>query len=53
MTADNMTNEDIAQALYVTSKTVELHLSSVYRKLQIASRAQLLEALAAGDVVTA
>ena len=53
MAAENMTNKDIAQALFVTPKTVEVHLSSVYRKLQIASRAQLLDALASGDAVTA
>jgi DNA-binding CsgD family transcriptional regulator len=45
MAAENMTNKDIAQALFVTPKTVEVHLSSVYRKLQIASRAQLPDAL--------
>ena len=47
MAADNMTNKDIAQALYVTPKTVEVHLSSVYRKLEITSRAQLPDVLAA------
>src|SRR5581483_1541111 len=31
MAAENMTNKDIAQALFVTPKTVEVHLSSVYR----------------------
>src|SRR5581483_2084771 len=46
MAAENMTNKDIAQALFVTPKTVEVHLSSVYRKLQISSRAQLPQALA-------
>jgi class 3 adenylate cyclase/DNA-binding CsgD family transcriptional regulator len=45
MAADNMTNKDIAQALFVTPKTVEVHLSSVYRKLEITSRAQLPAAL--------
>ncbi len=47
MAAESMTNKDIAQALFVTPKTVEVHLSSVYRKLEIASRAQLPEALVA------
>jgi class 3 adenylate cyclase/DNA-binding CsgD family transcriptional regulator len=47
MAADNMTNKDIAQALFVTPKTVEVHLSSVYRKLEISSRAQLPAALTA------
>jgi len=45
MAAGNMTNKDIAQALFVTPKTVEVHLSSVYRKLEISSRAQLPAAL--------
>ena len=35
------TNRDIAQALFVTPKTVEVHLSSVYRKLGIRSRREL------------
>jgi class 3 adenylate cyclase/DNA-binding CsgD family transcriptional regulator len=47
LAAENLTNKDIAQALFVTPKTVEVHLSSVYRKLQITSRAQLPEALGA------
>ena len=47
MAAENMTNKDIAQALFVTPKTVEVHLSNVYRKLGIGSRAQLGEALGA------
>jgi DNA-binding CsgD family transcriptional regulator len=45
MAAENMTNKDIAQALFVTPKTVEVHLSSVYRKLEISSRGQLPAAL--------
>jgi DNA-binding CsgD family transcriptional regulator/tetratricopeptide (TPR) repeat protein len=45
MAADGMTNRDIAQALFVTPRTVEVHLSSVYRKLAISSRSQLPQAL--------
>jgi DNA-binding CsgD family transcriptional regulator/tetratricopeptide (TPR) repeat protein len=41
------TNREIAQGLFVTPKTVEVHLSSVYRKLGIASRRELERALAA------
>ena len=41
-------NRDIAQALFVTPKTVETHLSSVYRKLGIRSRRELPAALAVG-----
>ena len=50
MAAQGMSNKELAQALFVTVKAVEVHLSSVYRKLQISSRAQLAQALAgAGD----
>jgi DNA-binding CsgD family transcriptional regulator/tetratricopeptide (TPR) repeat protein len=45
MAAEGPTNREIAQALFVTPKTVEIHLSSVYRKLGISSRAQLPIAL--------
>jgi DNA-binding CsgD family transcriptional regulator len=46
MAAGGPTNREIAQALFVTPKTVEVHLSSVYRKLGISSRSQLQAALA-------
>jgi len=47
MAAEDMSNKEIAQALFVTVKTVEQHLSHVYRKLDIASRRELGAALAA------
>jgi DNA-binding CsgD family transcriptional regulator len=47
LAADGQTNRDIAQILYVTPKTVEVHLSNVYRKLNISSRRELPEALTA------
>jgi len=46
MAAEEMTNREIAQALFVTPKTVEVHLSNAYRKLEISSRRQLAAALA-------
>jgi DNA-binding CsgD family transcriptional regulator len=46
MAAGGPTNREIAQALFVTPRTVEVHLSSVYRKLRIRSRSQLAAALA-------
>jgi DNA-binding CsgD family transcriptional regulator len=46
LAAEDMSNKDIAQALFVTVKTVEVHLSSAYRKLDISSRRQLAAALA-------
>jgi DNA-binding NarL/FixJ family response regulator len=49
MAAEGPTNKEIAQALFVTPKTVEVHLSSAYRKLGINSRSQLAAALAETD----
>lgn len=45
MAAAGMSNREIAQALFVTGKTVEVHLSHVYQKLHIGSRKELPEAL--------
>jgi DNA-binding CsgD family transcriptional regulator len=47
--AGGLTNRQIAQALFVTEKTVEGHLSSAYRKLGITSRSQLAAVIAAAD----
>jgi DNA-binding NarL/FixJ family response regulator len=46
LAADGMTNREVAQQLFVTPKTVEVHLSNAYRKLDIRSRRQLATALA-------
>ena len=46
LAAGGSTNRDIAQALFVTPKTVEVHLSNAYRKLGIRSRRDLAAALA-------
>ncbi len=46
LAAQGQTNKQIAQTLFVTPKTVEVHLSNAYRKLEISSRGELSEALA-------
>ena len=46
LAAGDQSNKAIAQALFVTVKTVEMHLSSVYRKLRIGSRRELSALLA-------
>jgi DNA-binding CsgD family transcriptional regulator len=38
-------NREIAEALFVTLKTVESHLGHIYGKLGISGRSQLAEAL--------
>ena len=47
MAAEGMSNPQIAQALFLTRRTVEMHLTNAYRKLDISSREELPEALAA------
>ncbi len=51
MAAEGMVNKEIAQALFVTPKTVETHLGHVYRKLDISSRKELPEALRQGGQI--
>jgi DNA-binding NarL/FixJ family response regulator len=45
LAAEGRSNREIAQALYVTPKTVELHLSRCYRKLGVTSRTGLAPAM--------
>jgi DNA-binding CsgD family transcriptional regulator len=46
LAAQGIRNREIAETLFVSLKTVEVHLSRVYGKLGIRSRSQLAEALA-------
>ena len=46
LAAKGGTNREIAQALFVTEKTVETHLGRAFRKLDITSRRQLPDVLA-------
>lgn len=48
--AAGLSNKQIAAELFIAEKTVEMTLSSVYRKLGIRSRAGLFAALNSGDV---
>jgi len=45
MAADGATNKEIAQALFLSVKTIEMHLSHTYRKLDIGSRRELPSAI--------
>jgi DNA-binding CsgD family transcriptional regulator len=53
LASQNLTNREIAQSLFITARTVEGHLTSVFRKLRLDSRSELPTALAAGDRVSA
>jgi len=41
MASDGMTNREIAQRLFVTSKTIETHLRHVFQKLDVGGRSEL------------
>ena len=45
LAADGLANKEIAAALYVSVRTVEVHLKHVYEKLGIRSRTQLARRL--------
>jgi DNA-binding CsgD family transcriptional regulator len=49
LAAQSLTNREIAQELFVTARTVEGHLTSVFRKLQLSSRDELGGVLGAPD----
>ncbi|UUY05498.1 helix-turn-helix transcriptional regulator [Svornostia abyssi] len=46
LAAAGSANREIAQTLYVTPKTVEVHLTNAYRKLGVRSRRELSGVLA-------
>ena len=50
LAAQGLTNREIAQALYVTARTVEGHLTRTFQKLDVSSREDLAEALQARAV---
>lgn len=50
MASGGLSNAEVAQALFVTVKTIEMHLSNVYRKLHIGARTDLREALTDSSV---
>jgi DNA-binding CsgD family transcriptional regulator len=45
LVADGGSNRDVASQLFISEKTVEYHLSSVFRKLGVRSRTQLVSVL--------
>lgn len=44
--ARGLTNREVAQALFLSPKTVEFHLTRIYRKLDVHARAELVERFA-------
>ena len=53
LASQGLTNREIAQSLFITARTVEGHLTSVFRKLMLDSREELPAALAGGAPIPA
>ena len=47
MATQGLSNREIAEALFLTRRTVEMHLTGAYRKLDVSGRQDLPAALAA------
>ena len=50
--SSGVTNKEAAAALFLTPKTIEFHLSKIYRKLDVRSRTALARRLAADELLT-
>ena len=50
MAAAGHTDREIAQALFITRKAVEMHLHNAHRKLDVNARTQLPDALAQNEL---
>ncbi len=48
LAADGLTNQQLASALFLSVRTIEFHLSNIYRKLQVRRRVQLVRVIAQG-----
>jgi DNA-binding CsgD family transcriptional regulator/tetratricopeptide (TPR) repeat protein len=53
LASQDLTNREIAQMLFITDRTVEGHLTSVFRKLRLDSRTELSAALSENAPVSA
>ncbi len=42
LVANGLSNKQVADRLFVTEKTIKFHLTNIYRKMNIASRTQLI-----------
>jgi DNA-binding CsgD family transcriptional regulator len=45
LVCEGLTNRQVGRRMLITEKTVEMHVSRVYRKLNVCSRVGLLRAL--------
>jgi DNA-binding NarL/FixJ family response regulator len=52
LVSQGRTNAQVGQAIFLSTRTVEFHLSRAYRKLGVASRTELTRRLASADVIS-
>jgi len=48
--AEGLSNKEVAARLYLSTKTVEFHLSNAYRKVGVRSRVELARYVAEGGL---
>ena len=51
LVAEGLTNSEIAERLFVSTRTVDHHVSAILRKLEVPTRARAIAAAAAADFV--
>jgi DNA-binding CsgD family transcriptional regulator len=49
LVSSGRSNQEVANAMYLSAKTVEWHLSNIYRKLRVRSRTELTAKLARSE----
>lgn len=42
LVSKGLSNKEVGNQLFITEKTVKFHLSNIYKRLNVASRAQLI-----------
>ena len=48
--AEGASNREVGAALFLSARTVEWHLTRVYRKLDLYSRAELIQSFASSEL---
>ncbi len=52
LVSKGLSNKEVANQLFVTEKTVKFHLTNIYKKMNVKSRAQIAAAISTQDIIT-